>query len=133
MATDRQIAANRLNAKKSTGPRTQSGRARSSQNAFVHGLSTGIFEGEIDPDVQALIDKIAGPAPSDVRARAAKNVARAYLTLDLIAELRRDAFQRFEVADSQSNCEQLRRIASLDRYERSMHTILNRAQSALYE
>ena len=39
MATDRQIAANRLNAKKSTGPRTENGKRRSRRNAFRHGLT----------------------------------------------------------------------------------------------
>ena len=38
MATDRQIEANRKNAQKCTGPRTEKGRARSSQNALKTGL-----------------------------------------------------------------------------------------------
>jgi hypothetical protein len=39
MASKRQIEANRKNASRSTGPRTASGKARSSRNAFHHGLS----------------------------------------------------------------------------------------------
>ena len=39
MASDRQIAANRSNALKSTGPRSLSGKERSSQNAIKHGLT----------------------------------------------------------------------------------------------
>ncbi len=38
MATDAQIAANRQNAKKSTGPRTPEGKRRSSVNALTFGL-----------------------------------------------------------------------------------------------
>ena len=38
MATPAQIAANRQNAGKSTGPRTPEGKAVSSQNAFQSGL-----------------------------------------------------------------------------------------------
>ena len=38
MATEAQITANRQNAKKSTGPRTDGGKATSSQNAVKHGL-----------------------------------------------------------------------------------------------
>jgi hypothetical protein len=39
MAPDRQIAANRENAKRSTGPRSEAGKARSARNALKHGLS----------------------------------------------------------------------------------------------
>src|SRR3984893_13113796 len=39
MASEKQIAANRANAQKSTGPRTAAGRLKSSRNALRHGLS----------------------------------------------------------------------------------------------
>lgn len=39
MSTDKQITANRRNAAKSTGPRSQSGKSRSNRNALKHGLS----------------------------------------------------------------------------------------------
>ena len=38
MATEKQIAANRQNAKYSTGPRTERGKRRSRRNAIRHGL-----------------------------------------------------------------------------------------------
>src|SRR6516225_8427201 len=39
MTTEKQIAANRENAKKSTGPRTLDGRRKTRRNAFRHGLT----------------------------------------------------------------------------------------------
>jgi hypothetical protein len=48
MATPKQIAANRANSLKSTGPRTEAGKSRSSLNALKHGCTaqTMIFPGE---------------------------------------------------------------------------------------
>ena len=40
MTTERQLAANRKNAKKSTGPRSEAGKNRASTNARRHGLNT---------------------------------------------------------------------------------------------
>lgn len=43
MSTEVQITANRTNARRSTGPRTPQGKARSSQNAVKFGLFSGTF------------------------------------------------------------------------------------------
>ena len=50
MASVKQLAANRTNAKKSTGPRTESGKARSRLNSWKHGLTAAeIAVGNEDP------------------------------------------------------------------------------------
>ncbi len=59
MATEKQIEANRLNALKSTGPRTEEGRAVSRLNAIKHGL-TGHLLVMTDDERQAHDTFVAG-------------------------------------------------------------------------
>ncbi len=68
MATERQISANRLNAKLCTGPKTAKGKAAVSRNAVTHGLaaSRGLLPGEKPEDYSNLRDRIfARFAPDD--------------------------------------------------------------------
>ena len=57
MATDRQIAANRENSQKSTGPKTPEGKAASSLNRLSHGFASHatIIPGENREEFQALV------------------------------------------------------------------------------
>jgi hypothetical protein len=88
MATAKQIAANRANARRSTGPRTAAGRAKSSRNSFRHGLSLPL---STDPQMKARIDllanAIAGEHPSQRRLQAAITVAEAQLDLKRIHDV----------------------------------------------
>jgi hypothetical protein len=62
MASDRQIAANRLNAQKSTGPKTEAGKQHSRRNTLRHGLTAEtIFNVLEDPaDYEAFETGIRG-------------------------------------------------------------------------
>jgi hypothetical protein len=67
--TANRTRANRANAQKSTGPRTASGRARSSLNRLLHGLraSTPVLPGEDPRELEALTRTVA----SEMRAQGA--------------------------------------------------------------
>lgn len=63
MASEKQIAANRRNATRSTGPRTLSGKARSRTNALRHGLAASLGDhgatSETGLDLETLSNRIA--------------------------------------------------------------------------
>ena len=60
MASERQRAANRANARKSTGPKSAAGKYRASRNAFRHGLSVPLVaDGAWATRVDGLALKIA--------------------------------------------------------------------------
>jgi hypothetical protein len=66
MATEEQIAANRRNALKSTGPRTESGKSVSRVNALCHGLggkSDGLSIGDVNELSQIRRDLIQSFQP----------------------------------------------------------------------
>jgi hypothetical protein len=56
MASEQQIAANRANAKQSTGPKTEAGKTQSRKNAWRHGLTakTLVIDGENPKDLDSL-------------------------------------------------------------------------------
>ena len=53
MTSNRQIEANRGNAKRSTGPKTEEGKTRSSRNSLCHGLSRPMESGS-DCEIRAI-------------------------------------------------------------------------------
>src|SRR6266567_3577909 len=54
MASERQIAANRRNAQKSTGPQTYGGKKRIGKNAYRHGLAARMMSSfELDKQISS--------------------------------------------------------------------------------
>jgi len=78
MASDRQIAANRLNSKKSTGPRTDQGKRSSRRNAIRHGLTA-----------ETIIDVVEDPADYEAFEEAIKHgyAPRTGVECELLARL----------------------------------------------
>jgi hypothetical protein len=87
MTTDRQIAANRRNARRSTGPRSAAGRKRSSRNSFRHGVTAGVTAtAERIKYIERLAHKIAAGRTDVVTLGEARTVAQAAFEL---AQIRR--------------------------------------------
>jgi hypothetical protein len=101
MASERQIAANRRNARNSAGPRSTSGKKRASQNAFRHGLTKPISSAEFDREVETLARQIAGDTEDKITTERARDAAAAVLELARV--------QRVKVA-------LIERVAALGRF-----------------
>ena len=87
MTTDPQIAANRRNARRSTGPRSVAGRKRSSRNSFRHGLAAGVTAtAERIEHIERLARKIAGAGADILTLEGARTFAQAECEL---AQIRR--------------------------------------------
>jgi hypothetical protein len=89
MASERQIAANRRNAKKSTGPRSQAGKKLASRNAYRHGLAArGAATGGRAERVEACARLIAGVEADADMLELARSAARAEYDLAQIRGLK---------------------------------------------
>jgi len=93
MASQKQIEANRRNARKSTGPRSTAGKKRASRNAYSHGLSRPMGGAELARAVEARASRILG-AHANANDRHALVAARRIAEADF--ELAR--VQRMKVA-----------------------------------
>jgi hypothetical protein len=77
MTSQRQIEAKRTNAKRSTGPKTAGGKARSSQNAVRHGLAR---RGNTDvAGMEKLVAAIASGLGRQIAAGSTMDLARCKL------------------------------------------------------
>jgi hypothetical protein len=139
MTSAERIAANRRNARASTGPRTAAGKRNSAANALRHGLAASVQDSamtamaariaaaltgpESSPGRRALIAPIAEAQAEIWRARN----ARAALINLAAASIAGDEQDREAVAIAQS----LPQLTRLDTYERRATARRNRALCAL--
>jgi hypothetical protein len=128
VATAKQIAANRANAKRSTGPKTAAGKRRSSRNAYRHGLSGALPDDLLTiAATEALAQAVLCDTGSEHED--AITFARAQLKLRLIRKVRHELLEALEPRIL--HLQALRRLAALDRYERLARTKSRRAKRLL--
>jgi hypothetical protein len=112
MASDRKIAANRRNSRRSSGPRTVAGKLTVSRNALRHGLAAvTLRDSGIVTEVDRLATAIAGEHADAAQREQALIIAESELTLLRVRAARTSIFQQMLLAtgaaDAQEPSEQL--------------------------
>jgi hypothetical protein len=126
VATERQIAANRANAKRSTGPKTPAGKMASSRNSFRHGFSDPLrFDPGTSAKVGTIARALAGEGAKEDVLTSVADFARAQLELGRIRSKRTELAGKLRL--DHIDTAELRRVAALDRYERYILTERRRA------
>src|SRR5215469_16284655 len=147
MASDRKIAANRCNSRRSCGPRTVAGKLTVSRNALRHGLAAATLR---DSGIAAEVDRLAtaiGSENADAAQREqALIIAESELTLLRVRAVKTSIFEQMLVAtgaaDTQEPSEQLigrervgviarSHVEQLRRLERYERRAFSRRQSAI--
>jgi hypothetical protein len=120
MPTDRQIAANRNNARKSTGPRSKEGKQASRSNALRHGLAIDIGgDPAFDKDTENLAKALSLSTGGQKVSEPAREAAEAQLDLMRIRKLRVWLFEKFADSGNPERLAELNdRLAKLARYDR---------------
>ena len=130
MTSEKKIAANRRNAKLSTGPRTKDGRAKASRNACRHGLTVSIAS---DPVLSGGADRLARAIAGDDFAilPCARIAAEAEIELSRIGRARARLLEAGRGAgdsnDGEALAATLLALTKMDRYERRAFSLLKRA------
>jgi len=126
MASEKQLRANRENAKRSTGPKSAAGRLTSSRNALRHGLSCPLSS---DPaaamKARQFAQMLVPEGADDTQVVAAAEMAQAQAQLLRVAAARRKLMANLDFASA--SLTEVRRLAALDRYERLALTRRHRA------
>ena len=122
MTSERKIAANRNNAKKSTGPRSEGGRSVSRRNALRHGLAVSIGnDSAFGSDVEDLAKLLSSANGSHSVSGVAREAAEAQLDLSRIRNIQDCLYETIYFVDGAASdrlAELNDKLAKLERYER---------------
>jgi hypothetical protein len=122
MASERQIKANRKNAKRSTGPKTEAGKAKSARNAFRHGLSRPLPGYDSATARSATLINGANPSSAgpkqDARPDELALIVQAGLELGRIRAVRHELLTALLISPDPKLA---RRLRNIERYERAAY------------
>lgn len=120
MISQKKLEANRRNARRSTGPKSTEGKARSRLNAVSHGLAAQLSAVIGAEDIARIADLVAPPDAGEPHKAAAWRLAQGEVLLDrcrmaratIAAQATGDAIDPDVLADVAA------RLQAIDRYER---------------
>ena len=112
MASERQIAANRRNAQKSTGPTTGQGKKRSSKNAYRHGLSLPVCNVGLQKQLKDLSRQFAGDASDAKTLGLAERAAEAQTDLVRVRKVTTAMLERALMQTQGANLDQPELLSS---------------------
>jgi hypothetical protein len=114
VTSERKIAANRANARASTGPKSAHGRVSSARNALRHGLSLPVHSDPVwSEEVEALAREIAGPDANRKIQGLAREIAEAQIDLRRVRHARHQILSQAlsdQHSDSQANMREKVRV-----------------------
>jgi hypothetical protein len=130
VTSERKIAANRANARASTGPQTTRGRARAARNALRHALSLSVCSiPALSEEVEALASEIAGLGANAGTQELALRVAEAQIDVRRVRYARHqflsDTLSQTSTSTPQGPDKlatilwgEAKKLLAMDRYER---------------
>jgi hypothetical protein len=135
LTVSRRRAANRRNARLSTGPRTGSGKLAAARNSLRHGLSVPVFADPVlDKEIVELAERIANGSTDPQVQERARDVAAAQIDVKRVRHARHALIARPAIGASVTEArsdemrQEIKELWTLDRYERRA---MSRRKSAI--
>ena len=133
MASEAQILANRLNAQRSTGPKSESGKAKAARNALVHGLrAEKVLARDEDPAAFAALReelRERWEPEGEVEAALVERMTLFLWRMRRAAEMEGGAFEALSAGNDAAQAAE--RLALLARYEASIERGFGRCAELL--